>query len=755
MTSDTTTLSPAEPTNTQKLKGIPWSLGFNVLNTFFVQFTFFGSVFVLFLDELGLGKTEIGFLLALLPLFDLISLLIAGRVNRVGYKRSFITFWGLRTIVTALLLLVPLVQARYANEGVLVWTAIIIIGFAICRSVAVTALMPWQQEFIPATMWGKYSALNNNFTSLAGLAAVTIAGVVVGGSSGQERFMLLFGLALAFGFASVWSAGFIPGGAPAAPSNEPQEQRSGRSQALRDRRFVYYLIGAALVSLATVPLGAFVPLFMQDDVGLSSGSIVLLTNGFMVGGLVSGYLWGWAADRYGSRPVALFGIVFTILLPALWLVMPRLSPWSFPVALGISFLRGALLNAWAIGSSRLLYVSVVPSEQKAAYLSIYTAVMGVVAAISQVGGGWLLDVTSEVRLALPGFELNSYTLMFLSGMGLATLSALVISGVRTDARLSVSQFAGLFLHGNPLAAMESLIRYHLARDESSTVTMTERLGQAKSPLTVDELLEALADPRFYVRFEAMISIARHTPDERLLAALASKLHGQDPSLSVIAAWAMGRLGDAQAVEPLRRALNSSYRSVRAHAARSLGSLEDRASAEMLLNRLETEQDHGLQVAYAAALGRMKHTPAAPRLLALLATEVDPEARQELALALARLNGDENLFVQTWRAARSDPGTTYSRPLVALRRLLSEAGYGESADLPALQTATDLLERQQIDAGLAALADWVDTLPADLGDPTRRLLLAGCAAGLKQHGSQRSEYAWLAIHVLSHLPISSQ
>jgi hypothetical protein len=72
----------------------------------------------------------------------------------------------------------------------------------------------------------------------------------------------------------------------------------------------------------------------------------------------------------------------------------------------------------------------------------------------------------------------------------------------------MGQFAGIFFRGNPFMALESMIRYHYARDEQAAVLSTERLGQAKSLLNVDELLESLQDPRFNVRFEAIAAIGR-------------------------------------------------------------------------------------------------------------------------------------------------------------------------------------------------------------------------------------------------------
>lgn len=330
-------------------------------------------------------------------------------------------------------------------------------------------------------------------------------------------------------------------------------------------------------------------------------------------------------------------------------------------------------------------------------------------------------------------------------MGLAALSALFLGTIRTNEEcLSVGKFAGMFFHGNPFLAMESMVRYHFARDESSVVNITERLGRAQSPLTVEELLQALDDPRFYVRFEAIVSIARREPDERLLAALTKLLQGQDPSLSVIAAWALRRLNDPRALEPLRQGLDSPYRSIRAHAARSLGSLEDRQSAAVLLERIKHEGDHGLQVAYAAALGRLGMLEAAPVLLELLAGEEDRDARAELALALGRLAGDENQFIQLWRRVGADPGTALSQALVGFKRSLP--GELEEA-AAAAERAIELFARQELGLGSAQLSEMIRLLPLEEWPASAMQILGCCAVELGKPGEPRQDFLVLCLHVL--------
>ncbi len=162
------------------------------------------------------------------------------------------------------------------------------------------------------------------------------------------------------------------------------------------------------------------------------------------------------------------------------------------------------------------------------------------------------------------FTIDPFVPLFVLNIVLPLISLFLLRSIHEEKGVGVGQFTGIFLRGNPFLAMSSMMRFHLARDEHSTVLMTERLGQAKSKLTVDELLAALEDPRFNVRFEAIVSIARMPADPRLIDALVEILEGSELALTVVAAWALGRLGDQHAIEPLRRSFISSYRSIRAH-----------------------------------------------------------------------------------------------------------------------------------------------------------------------------------------------
>ena len=379
-----------ELTEAEKIRRLPWSIARSATNRVFCHFTVFGSAFILFLDEMGLPKTQIGFLLSLFPFCGLLALFIAPRVARVGFKRTFIIFWGVRKFVVALLLFAPWILSRFGLHPTFIYVAGILLIFAICRAIGMTALYPWSQEIIPNSIRGKYTAINTIIGILASGLAVGVASYVVGHFIGLSRFMALITAGVVFGLASVYCAFFIPGGASVRDGNTETTHFKQMMNVLQDRNFLVYLSGIGAMTLVAGLL-SFVPLFMKEQVGLSSGNVVLLPIGALLGLLLSGYLWGWAADRYGSKPVMLSGLCGMFLLPVCWFLIPRHSVWSGSLAMSIAFFSGLAGMGWSLGSKRLLYVSAVPSQKKTEYMAIYYAWIGLISGCGRLIAGRTLD----------------------------------------------------------------------------------------------------------------------------------------------------------------------------------------------------------------------------------------------------------------------------------------------------------------------------------------------------------------------------
>ncbi|MBN1318249.1 MAG: HEAT repeat domain-containing protein, partial [Anaerolineales bacterium] len=200
-----------------------------------------------------------------------------------------------------------------------------------------------------------------------------------------------------------------------------------------------------------------------------------------------------------------------------------------------------------------------------------------------------------------------------------------------------------------------------------------------------------------------------------------------------------------AIPPLREGLRAPYRSVQAHCARSLATLGDIDIAPVLLDRLNNETDKGLQIAFAAALGTLRWIPATAQLLELLWNQPPGHARREIALALARIIGEEHFFVNLIRHRDKDIGTALSQAVTFLGKKLS----GEVViDLPATLTeCADNLARNEIGKGLQCIIQAIEFIPTSPADSPEKILLNACAAGLEKFGAQRIEYLVLTLHTL--------
>ncbi len=421
-------VQPIPPTITEreKFRRLPWAFLHIATNTIFCQLTVFGSVFILFLTELGLDKAQIGLLLAFFPLAGIIAPLVAPLVARLGYKRVFVTLWGTRKLVIAGLLLTPLIAARYGPVGTLRFVTADMIAFALCRAIAETGMYPWMREFIPDRVRGRFAAAEILLTTLFGFLAVSFASYIIGRSHGLDGYMLLIAIGVLFGLLATAAIAFVPGGAPQRGNGSVWPDLRATRAALHDRAFVRFLVGLGLMTLAVVPLNSFLALFAHERLGLPQANVISLQGAGLIGGLLFSYVWGWTADRFGSKPVMLAGVIAASALPLLWLATPASSPWTFGAALAAAFLTGACQPAWTIGSGRFLFMDVVPREGTSHYMAAFYAWAGITGATGAILAGRILQSVADSFGPAARHGMDAYSILFVASAIMAFASLIVL-----------------------------------------------------------------------------------------------------------------------------------------------------------------------------------------------------------------------------------------------------------------------------------------------------------------------------------------
>jgi MFS family permease len=734
----------AELNIVQKKRRLPFALAGDSAGSIFGMLSIFGPVFLLFLDQLGLDKKRIGLLLSLFPFCGLMAPLIGPWLSRVGLKRTFLTFWTLRKLAILSLALTPWVVKGWGSAGAFGFVATAVLVFALCRAVGETALYPWSQEFVPASYRGRFAAMDNILIALFSGIATFAAARIIGANPDLWRFSIVFAIAFVFGMICVVAYSFLPGGAPQPPDG--QRENLSITAALRDPAFMRYMAGLGLVLLGAGIGTTFVPLFMTERLALTASQVLMLQTISLLSGLISSFGWGWASDRYGSKPIFIVGLLLASIYPLGLLMMPRAQAGTLPLATALTVLVGIMSPGWTIGSSRYLFVSMVPAKRKTSYLSLYYAWIGLVGGVGPLIAGQIIDLGPTLRRTAGGIILDAYAWTFIIHIVLVGAGVWLFRRLSDSGSMAPMQFVGLFLRGNPISAVTSMISHSRARGEKARILTTESLAYSRSPLTVDQLLGALDDPSYNVRFEAIVAMARTRPDDRLTDALIAVLLGPEADLSVAAALALGRIGDARAIEPLRQTLLSEFPMLAARSARSLGLLGDQQVAPLLLARFRDELNLGMRVAYASALGALRVRAALLEIMVFFRQVQGQRQRWELALAIAQMAGDHAGFVQLWRQWRSEPHATISEALSAVARRCSHDPQG-------IATAVDL----ESCAAAAAEEDWprvAKLLVPIINQPSMKtaegspafIILRECQDRLSET-AVRDEYILLAVYMM--------
>lgn len=649
---------PAEPTTAEKLRRLPFVMGFDALNSMFCNLSVLGSIFILFLSAMGLNKSRIGLVQSLVLFCGVVSVFMAPVAARLGPKRVFITFWASRNVFALAILATPWIFATYGYDWAFLFVLAMMACFSMCRSLAEAASSLWRIEIIPNSIRGRFAAANNIIFTLTAVVALSLAGFFLGDNPSLGRFVWVMGAGSALGIASLFLAGMMPGGGPIGQAVPLRLHFAKMTRSLRDRNFLLYLCAVSLVTFGSAPLGVFIPLFLKEQVGLNQDTIVKLPNGALVGTLVASYFWGWAADRFGSKPVILTCLLLSILPPLGWMFIPLHHSSSVWIACAIFVVSGIAGIGYGLGTSRQLYVTLVPGKFKTQYMAVYCAWMGVAGGLGQVLAGLSMDLLPRMSGNFLFLQFNDYTPLFLFSIAMLLIGWSIQRAVRADDSIPVGKFVSMFLQGNPLMAVESLLRYNLAHEDGDRVRMIKRLGHARSPLSVDELTDALVDPSFGVRYEAIAAIARTRKDPALTAALVETLISGQPDLSVAAAWALGRVGDPAAAPVLRWAFQSNHPLLQLRAGRALASMGDRAIIPEVRQRLAAEPDSPFATSYASLLRAMESGQPTSAMTQRLREAARPRL-EDVIETLADGDSDARLeaVVLSWHCRQNDGVTT--------------------------------------------------------------------------------------------------
>ena len=639
-----------EQTDFEKLRRIPFLYGFSIFNTAGLLCTV-GAPLTLFAAELGVSKGGIGLIGGLMPFAQVLCIAFLPVVMRFGQRHITALGYGLRYLFLLPFLLAP---AAGSPEGAFWILFGCMVAFASGRAFAETALWPWSQEYTPRFLRGKVSGTTAMLTLPAALVVSYLVNLWLDGHTGIERFFPVFLVGITLGLAGSSLLLGLRGGRPRPGAMRGLDSIRAIMAPARDRNFLTYLYSSGTGYFAYTVTNLFLLLYFRERLGLSAGTLVLMTALTPIGGATGAVIAGFFVDRYGTRPIRIvlqvLQIVMLLLLPFVHADMPAIY-----VIVGVSFFLIGMLFQSAMSVSPIYMLNYVPPAQKESYMALRYASDGLLGGGSTFLAGALLQYLLNYPPVVFGVTLGGYEVLFVVTALVVVTSAIAFGKLREEGGTGVRDFLGQFREGNPVSALWNIRRYGHPTSEERRRELTYGFGGTKSGLVKEELIEALGDPSFDVRHEAIHSLGHLPRHPAVVRALEEVLVVDDlAELQNAALIALGRMHATESGDAIARFLDDPNPLLRARAIRSLGEIRDERHMSRIRAALTEDPVLDCRLAAVSALGKLRDDQSVADLVAIYHGLVDDERPaavphgRVVLLALAKIFDCEAAFSHDWR-----------------------------------------------------------------------------------------------------------
>ncbi|MFO7870367.1 MAG: MFS transporter [Kiritimatiellia bacterium] len=402
----------------EQRRSLKWFYLLAGANSAFAMCTFGGGLFPLYLKELGLSPARIGMVVGMIPFLQVLALVSTPLIERLGYRRSYLIFYGSRKFTIMALVFAPWVLSAFGAQALFVFVAACVLLFGVQRSLGETAFYPWLKDVVPDDIRGRAQGTANQFGTLAAGLGLGLAGLLIeyDGHLGLGRFggfQVGYVFFACIGLVGIAASMRMAGGHAVQRHPHHPAFLKRLIESVKDRRFLAFLLGAGVIQGSQALIGTFLSLYGKDVLEIPSGRVVHLGIAAMAGGAVSARLWGHASDRHGSRRILVTIFSLMALMPMGWMLLPLAGETGRMVGMAAAFfLFGIGLAGAMVASFRLMYNSIVSDAGKGEYLAVRYAVVGVVAGLMPVLAGQSVGFSKGLAAPVLGLPMTPFTPLF-------------------------------------------------------------------------------------------------------------------------------------------------------------------------------------------------------------------------------------------------------------------------------------------------------------------------------------------------------
>ena len=390
----------------------------------------FGPINTTFLKLLGASPLHFGLATAAVQAGVLSQLFTHYFIEKLGsIKRVCVgAFAGARLIRLAFFL-VPLLLA-VTSKGAVVWAFIALsAAMSLFAQVGLIGRLSLISELVDENRRGAFFAARNRtvigISAVIMLAASWVMDAWLAGHPDRPYviFQILFAGSGLVGLGSLVCLMLVPN--PPFVRDAAHGPVLAVRRAFGSRRFRRFMVLRSAWGFSSFMAASFFVYYMIYDLGMkgSAVALLLLLARFLIF-YTSGF-WGRLMDKFGCKPIILFGVVGLGVYPLLWVFVNPATVYLIPIL----FLMQALTPASTLGMVTL-EMKLAPPQGRAAFLSTARVVFAVSKLLGPLFGGGVGWGLAGVRVPLGPVTLNNFHLLFIVAAAFRLACLIPLAGIR-------------------------------------------------------------------------------------------------------------------------------------------------------------------------------------------------------------------------------------------------------------------------------------------------------------------------------------
>ena len=611
------------------------------------------GVVILMILKLGGSEIWVGAVSALIYATMPFMLVGYATIGKLGVTGTAGLFWGLRSLSALLMLAGPWAAVEFGGSAGL-WSVLLgTLGFSLGRAGGLAAFTGIITELTTTKDRGDMISNSSKISQGATILMILAMAWFLGEQASLPRFQLFILIGISCGLISaicLW--------------NIPESGKFKKAPPFNLRNELGWLLGSAgnrwfFAMMVFIPFTqgigrVFLLLLAKNGYGLGDQQALLLLLTGIFGGIAASYTYGLFLDRVGSRPLLFLTGLLEMLAVGVVIFLPNSLIWG---VLAIIFFISGYVHIAFNAATQHYFISITTTERQLPQGIITQGAGGLMGGLALYLGGLALESlgTFTENAADP---LLSYRIFFAGALLIMVLRTVVFYSIpRLQSQGIRSSLNALFSPRDWLA-LYAVKRAVENQSEDLEQRALAAMDRASAEIFGEDLVRYLSAPSIFVRQHAMDRLALAEPSPTLVAVLLQDLEQNMFTTARRSAYWLGRWQIAEAIEPLRKAVDSEDFMLRGAAIHALVDLNAREALPLIENRFEASENPYVLIEGARAISLWSGPEALAMLLAKYHLPIPPQTKDELSLSVARLLGLYEEFYKSLSMLHQEPADLF-------------------------------------------------------------------------------------------------